>query len=325
MKKIVLSLLIIPVFVFAAIVKFENLQPSYFPKQIVNLKIKIILSKENNLSVIAPKNFEANLTKTNPYLYNLKLRFQAKDANNSVIIIGKNLYYDLNLTNKIKYKHLTQQPENFSGVFAKSLFVKNAIASKYGKNTAIISFIIKCKQCNIKDFSLPVKEQNLTIVSNNEASYYAVIPKYEKNFDFYYYDLNQQTFKKIKIPVILKEQTICTQTNINPQNRKIFTPLNILTLILIAFLIIVFLVYQRIWLLIFPIVVSILFALQFLPKGKVILKPHAIIRILPTRQSTVIYETNKSVKVDVLNSIPGYTKIKIKNKIGWVNDIYVNK
>jgi hypothetical protein len=321
MRKILLFLFF-PIFLFGAIIKFQNLQKSYYPNQIVNLDVKIILSKENNLTVIPAKNIEANLTKINPYIYDLKLYFQAKNAN-QVLLIGKNFYKDLNLSKIIHYTYLNEYPNNFSHVFAKSLKVKNVISSKYDKNSSIVSFTILCKDCNLKDFTLPVKDQNLTLVSKNEATYYAIVPKNLKHLNFYYFNLKDQTFEKIHIPIILKEKTISTQTNINPQNRRFLTPLNILTLILIAFLIIIFLVYQKVWLLIFPIIVAILFALQFIPKGSVELKPGTKVTILPTNQSTVIYETNKTVKAEVLNKIKGYTKIEINHKTGWVKDEYI--
>ncbi|WP_457564604.1 hypothetical protein [Caminibacter sp.] len=316
MKKIIIFL--IPFFLFAEIIKFNNLKNSYFENQIVNLNGRIVLQKEINLTAIPSENMEVNLTKINPYVYKINISFQANNNEHKLILIGKNFYNEIDLNKIIKIKKLNA-PKNFSGIYAYNFKILNPIASKYDKNKNILSFTIKCNQCNLNDFNLS-SDQNLTLKNNTEATYYILLPKYQKKLDFYYFDLNTSSFKKVSIPVILKQHTISTQTNVNPEGSKFFTPINILILFLIAFGLIVFIVYQKIWILIFPLILSGFLIYQYVPKGKIVLAKNTKIQILPTPQSTVIYITPKKEKAEVLFKKDGYIKVKINNKIGWVKN-----
>ncbi len=315
MKKI--FLLILPFLLFAEIIKYNNLQKNYFSNQIVNLKGKIILQKDINITAIPTKNVEINLTKTNPYIYKFEIRFQATPDEHKIVLIGQKFYKEINLNNIIHIKPITT-PENFCGVYADKLNIFNPISSKYDKNKNIISFTIKCKNCNIKNFKIDGYDQNLTILSDGEASFYVLLPKNIKKIHFYYYDLNHSKFNKITIPLVLKQETISTQTNINPEGSKIFTPINILLLVIVAFFLIIFLVYQKIWILIFPFLIIAYLVYSFLPKGSIELPKNTKVQILPTPQSTVIYVTQRPTQVEILMKRDGYIKVKIDNKTGWV-------
>ncbi|NPA87108.1 hypothetical protein [Caminibacter pacificus] len=320
MRKLVFLLFF--TFLFAktdAIIKFENIKPFYYQNQIANFNIRIALSKANNLTIIPPENMEVNLTKKNDYLYILNLKTKITPQIPKVILIGRKFYKELDLNKYIKVRTLNSPNKMFCGVFADNLVVKNPIAAKNDENSTILSFDIFCKNCNISDFKLPY-EQNITIRDANSASYYVILPKNQKKLTFYYFNTQTNTFNKITIPIILKDETISTQTNINPEENNFFTPINILILSLIAFTLLIFIIYQKIWLLIFPILLSALLVYPYIPKGSVTLPKNTKVYILPTKQSTVIYITHQRRKVEVLKKLKGYIKVKINNKIGWVRD-----
>jgi hypothetical protein len=91
-------------------------------------------------------------------------------------------------------------------------------------------------------------------------------------------------------------------------------------LIIIAFFIIIFLIYQKLIILIIPILLSIYLVIKILPYNEKILRKNSPVRILPTKNSTIFYKPNKDIKVKILNKTPNYTKIKINKKIGWVKN-----
>ncbi len=314
-----LFFLLIPFFLFASdlIIKYENLKPFYYKNQIVNLKFKI-LSPKPNLMFLNDSNIELNITQINPYIYQLNAKFKADDSNKTITVYTNQEEQKINLNKKIIIKKLPHI-KDFCGVLADNFNIINPISSNYENNKTILSFTIKCKNCNIEDFKLN-KEENLTIVSPNEATFYIVLPKKQKKLTFYYYNTQQNRFEKETIPIILKEDTISTQTDINPNENKIFTPLNIIILVLIALGIIIYLIYQKIWLLLFPLLLSIYLIIQFLPKGNIILKKGTKVQILPTKNSTVFYIVKKETNAKILNKKNNYIKIKIHNKIGWVNE-----
>ena len=314
-----LFFLLIPFLLFASdfIIKYENLKPFYYKNQIVNLKFKVV-SPKPNLMFLNDSDVDLNITQINPYIYQINARFKADDSNKTVTVYTNDEQQKINLNKIITIKKLPKI-KNFSGVLAEKFNIINPISSEYEDKKTILSFTIKCENCNIEDFKLD-KDENLTVVSQNEATYYIVVPKTQRELTFYYYNTAQNRFEKETVPVILKEETISTQTDINPSENKIFTPLNIMILVLIATGIIIFLIYQRIWLLVFPLFLSIYLIMQFIPKGDIILKKGTKVQILPTKNSTVFYIVKKETNAKILNKKDNYVKIKINNKIGWVNE-----
>jgi len=147
-----------------------------------------------------------------------------------------------------------------------------------------------------------------------------IVPKNKKKIEFYYFNLKQEKFNKIEIPIILKQETISTQTDLNPEENRFFTPLNILILGIIAFFLIIFIIYQKIWILFFPLILGGYLIYVILPKGELILKRNTKVQILPTKQSTVIYITKEPQKAKILNKTDNYTKVEINKKIGWVKN-----
>ena len=318
MKK--LFFLFFPLLIFAQndlIINYLNLKKEYYQNQMLNLKLKIV-SPTDKLQIINLDNLDINISKPNPYIYLLNVKFQDTNQSHEIMLYAKDINKTINFNNIIKTVPIPKI-NHFCHVLADDLNITNPISSKYNNNQILLSFSIKCKKCNLKDFHLNNNEK-LNLNSFNEASYYIILPKEQKELDFYYLNTKNGNFQKIKIPIILKENTISTQTNINPNNYNFFTPINILYLVLIAFGLIVFLIYQKIWLLILPIIFSIPLIIPFLPKGEILLKKGDKITILPTFNSTVIYVVKKPQKVKILKKSRNYVEIKINNKTGWVNE-----
>ena len=318
MKKLFFFLL--PILIFAQnnlIINYLNLKKSYYQNQLITLKIKI-LSPTDKLQIINLDNLDINLTKPNPYIYNLSVTFQDNNSSHEIMLYSKDINKTINFNNIIKTIPLPKI-KNFCGIVANNLTITNPISVKYNNNQTLLSFTIKCKKCNLKSFHLN-KNEKLILDNFNEASYYIILPKKQQNLTFYYLNIKSGDFKKINIPIILKEKTISTQTNINPKSNNFFTPLNILYLILIAIGLIIFLIYQKVWLLLIPILFAIPLILPFFPKGEITLKKGDKITILPTYNSTVIYIVKKSQKAKILKKSRNYVEVKINNKIGWLNE-----
>lgn len=296
------------------IITYPNLKKSYYKNQIINLQIKILTSKNEDINFSINQG-EINFTKK-PYLYILNIKFK-NDLNNSLTLTSEDFNKTIELNNLFQTKTVEKIP-NFCNVLGDNLIISNPI-STITDNRILLSFTIKAQNANLKDFRLN-KDENLTIINNNEATYYTYLPKDTKKFTFYYFNTLDDNYKKISIPIILKEETISTQTDINPEEKTFFTPFNILILIIIAFFIILFLIYQNILILIVPFILSFYLIINILPKGEKILKKDSPVRILPTQNSTVFYKPIVDTKIKILNKTKNYTKIKINNKIGWVKN-----
>jgi hypothetical protein len=299
------------------IITYPNLKKYYYKNQIVNLQIKILTPKNKEINFSLNQG-ELNITKK-PYIYLLNLKFK-NNSNITLKILSNDFNKTININSLFKTKTIDKIPK-FSNLLADDIKILNLI-SALTNNKILLSFTIKAKNANLKDFKIN-KDENLTIINDNEATYYTYLPKHTKKFIFYYFNTTDENYKKITIPIILKEETISTQTDINPEEKTFFTPFTILILGIIAFFIIIFLIYQNICILIIPIILSIYLIINHMPKGEKILKKDSPVKILPTQNSTIFYRPIVDTKVKILNKIDGYTKIKINNKIGWVKNEYL--
>jgi hypothetical protein len=306
--------IIINLYANELIIKYQNLKKYYYKNQIINLKLKIITPKEEDINFSFP-NGDINVTKKY-FIYNINIKFK-NNGNITLHIISKDSNQTININKLYKTKKLENIPK-FCKVLAEKLKIQNPISTKL-KDKILLSFIIKTKNANLEDFNL-TNEENLTLINQNEATYYTLLPKDTKKFIFYYFNTKDENFKKIQIPIILEEETISTQTDINPEEKTFFTPINILLLIIIALFLLIFIIYQYLIILIIPITLSIYLIFSTIPKGEKILKANSPIRILPTRNSTIFYIPKKDVKVKIINKTKNYTKIEINKKIGWVKN-----
>jgi hypothetical protein len=319
MRYLIIALLTSFILASDLIIQYPNLKQEYYQNQIINLDIKIITPKETNLTFIPPFNSDINVTKTNQLIYNVHIKYKNDGEAKNFFIIGKNTYKQITLSNLYRSVPIAKV-HGFCNVLADELNVSNIISSEYNKNKNMVSFTLNAKNANLKDFTLNLKDENLTIISDKKATYFGLLDKNITKLNFYYFNTSNGNFQKISIPINIKEQTISTQTNLNPEDSTVFTPVNILLLSLIAFLIIVFLVYQNIWLLIPPALLTALLIYTNFPKGEAYLARGTKIYILPTFNSTVFYVAPIGTKVEILKKEKHYTKIKINDKIGWVRN-----
>ncbi|HIQ50563.1 MAG TPA: hypothetical protein EYH54_01165 [Nautiliaceae bacterium] len=299
------------------IITYPNLKKEYYKDQIINLTIKVITPKEVNITAFTDFKSEINVT-NNKFTHIINLYYKPQN-NSKLFIVGNEIYKEINLSSLYTLKELPKI-ENFCKVLANNLEITNIIASKFNSNYNLLSFSIKGENSNLKDFSIGLKDENLSLVSPDEATFLGLIDKNKTEISFYYFNLSNETFNKITLPINIKEETISTQTNINPTQGTLFTPINILILTIITFLIVLFLVYQKIWLIFFTLILTGILIYNNLPKGEVYLPYNTKIYILPTKNSTVFYITPVGKKAKILKKLNDYTKIEIDNKIGWVKN-----
>ena len=301
------------------IIRYPNLKKEYYENQIIDLNIKVITPKEMNLTFIPPLGGEINVTKTNPFVYNINVRYKNNDEIKKLFIVSKNIYKEIPLNDLYSTKQV-DKIRDFCNVLAKNLQIKNVISSKYNDRYNMISFTLTGEDANLNDFTLHLKDENLTIVSSQKATYLGLVENNKKALNFYYLNTEKDNYQKMNVPINIKSETISTQTDLNPEENTLFTPINILILSTIAVLILIFLIYQKIWLIFPPLLLTAYLIYINMPKGEMFLNKGIKIYILPTNNSTVFYETPLGTKVKILKKTSNYTKIQIQNKIGWVKN-----
>lgn len=216
--------------------------------------------------------------------------------------------------------------KEFSSVIAKSLKIKKHKTSQFDDKSLIIVLEIEAEQSNLGDFHLKdvirdgidSSDENLPFF---KIFYYAIIPNYEKKFEFTYFNTQTNKFEKFSIPIIVDDDKVSTQIDLNPgeSNLRIYKDATYGFIALI--LILLFMRRRKITYIIFFILLIVIFLYDKNPLNSIKIDENTNIKILPTDKSTVFYTTNRTLYAQELDTKDNYIKILLPNgKIGWIKD-----
>jgi len=218
-----------------------------------------------------------------------------------------------------------KQDPLFSNVIAKTLNVNKYKTTTFDSKNVIVVLEIETTGANLKDFSLSgVAKSGIDSFSDNGTSqkiyYYAILPNYQKSFDFTYFDLPGNKFNKISLPMVIESDEVSTQLGLNPKE-SIFEFYKSVAYAVAAFLFFVILLRRRRW---YYFAISLFFlALFFLdrnPLNNAKLKANSSVMILPMEKSTVFFTSDKTLDIEKLGDREKYIKILLPDgKIGWTD------
>lgn len=219
---------------------------------------------------------------------------------------------------------------NYSGVIANNLILRDHNISSYDDANNIIILDLEAIYSNLEDFKLKnISKQGFKNLSfsddKSSAIYYAILPKNIMKLKFDYFNLESQQYKTIDIENIISNNGIVIIDE--KANNKNYTLIfkNIVICIII-FSILISLFFKKIPFkiklsgLIIAIALIIYLYVSINVKKEGILNAKSHIRILPIiDNSTILEKVNVDTKVTILNSYNDYYKILTSNnKVGWV-------
>ncbi len=214
----------------------------------------------------------------------------------------------------------------FSQVLADSLELISHHEKKYDEKSNIVLLEINATGANLEDFNLAfaIRQGIDSLKKRGEEQnifYFAIVPNYQKEFKFKYFNLKSNKFNRISFPVIVSDSSVSTQTNLNPQKSKYFfyKVIGLLTLALLFLLL--YMRYKKGYLLFLALILAVYTIYTKLITNNLTLPRDIMIRILPTENSTIFFKTSQPLEVKVLLKKNGYTKILLPStKIGWIKD-----
>ncbi len=219
-----------------------------------------------------------------------------------------------------------REDKEFSLVLSQDFTLHSHNEKKYDEKSNIIVLEINATTANLEDFHIPyaIREGIDDIKQNGLAQsvyYFAIIPNDIKVFKFKYFDLLSNKYNIVSFPIILQDTTVSTQTNLNPQKSKLAL-YKALALIMLAFIIFLFyLKYKKPIILISAFIILVFVVYLQIPMSKITLEKDIKLRILPTKNSTIFYITDKTMQADMLLKKDGYIKVLLPNKkIGWIDE-----
>ncbi len=336
----------VPQKVQSIFLSFEEYPKRVYLKEIFPVSIKSIVVFKNlrniDFSFIGGKDFKlvnknALFEKVNENEYKLTLYFQllslkAKLPSIKVTAENKNGYRESSTLylKPIKIFSL-RDSKYFCKVLADSLEVKRYKTTRFDENSYMFVMKIDSKRANIDDFHLDWVlrdkiESKTGDFLDSQIIYIAFIPSNTEKFNFKYFNLKERKFESFSFPVILEKEELSTQVELNPKASNFDLYKNIfLSLVAFVFLLLfIFKIKKSKWAVIYLLIALLIGGYVIkdeLPFSDVVLKKGAKVTILPTRNSTIFYTSDKEIRVKVLNRIEPYYKILLpNNKIGWVKD-----
>lgn len=267
-------------------------------------------------------------------IYKATLWAIVKDSKQNSLEISLNLFKNTQLV-----KTTTISPDlpsvrmlnfdaNFNGIVADELKIVRFKTSLFDDRNLIMLIEASVKNGDLSQFYLNspkiIKQGSESIkgdFSNQSAFYFAIFEPNLKNLDFNYYNTKSGQFESFSLPVEIENDDISTQIGLNPQESEFELYKNALIYTFIIFFIILF-IWRRKWLYLGLCTVFGIYAIYtYKPFSNAILKANSNVQILPTKNSSVFYITQKSEVVRVLAKRDEFKKIMTNDgKIGWVKD-----
>jgi len=293
--------------------------------------LKTSFSGQSNIEILNPNSQWQALSEDryiNSYYFKVKsAKFVLPTL--SVSLLNENNVIDTSKLEapSIKFLNIRKSDDKYANIVADNIIVKAYKTRQYNNNDALTIIDIEAINSNLADFSLKnIEEQgisNLKEVDNIEnLVYYFVTPIYQKDLIFTYFNTSLNSFKAIKIPLILQNELVSTQTDLNPNDSSFEKYKKIAAIIVFVILLLLF-VWKRWKILLILTAISFIIAVTYnLPNELGTVKKDSLVYILPTKNSTVFFRADNDMKVEILRKKEHFIKVLcIENGfIGWIKE-----
>ena len=320
-------------------VTIENLPKKVILNQRVKLKLKLTIARDDisDISVKAKKSKYYTLyttsgewkkisdnryiktiyikyKTTNPKAIRLKIRVEFKEgfANEANVLMDSIRVVKL-ASNKL-----------FCGVLAKNIDIISHSQKVYDDKSNIVLVELNATDSNLDDFKIPyaIKSGVDEFSDSGESQKvfgYAIVDKNLEIFKFKYFNTKTNHYELKSFDIVLKDQSLSTQTDLNPAKNKFALYESIAMGIVGAIFLLLFIKNRSTFSLIIAILLLGYTIYKNFPLKSVVLKKGIGIKILPTKNSTIFYTLPHDTKAKVAYERKGYYKVILpNNKIGWV-------
>lgn len=226
----------------------------------------------------------------------------------------------------IQFRKIAINQERYSNIIADKLQVVSSKARQFSNDEIMLLLEMDATNGNLEDFFLEkYKNQGIKDIVVSKKSqkifYFVMVPIFEKEVVFNYYNPKTKEFIGISVPIELKEELVSTQTNLNPYENDMTFYKKIILIMVILILLMIYLFRKKRKYLIIAMLVMIILISFYLPNKKILIKANEKVYILPTQSSTIFKILKENEEAEILKEIDGYTKILFKNnQIGWIKN-----
>ena len=235
--------------------------------------------------------------------------------------------YDTTTLEGMKLNAIVLNPrKDFSNILANSLSLSDYKTTSYDNKNNILVFRLQGKHTYLgathfkNVFKQGIESLNHSY-ENAKLTYYVIIPQEIENFSFSYFNLLENKFHSLSIPIIVDDDSVVTQSDLKPKDQS-HELLKVEIAAGIAFIAFLLIVWRKKYIyLIFILIPLAYIAWVQLPAKEVCIKEGARLHLLPVDNGTIFETTTAKLLLTKEGSAKGYTKIKLTNdKIGWVSN-----
>lgn len=326
---------------------YEKTPNSVYKNQKFEIKVKALITTSDFTNLTTNFVNQSNITVLNPNsswkkisndTYTNSFYFKAKSANFKMPKIEVKLWNSSSLidisnleSSDVKFSNIGKSDSRFSNVIADNIILKAYKTKQYNNESALTIIDIDALNSNLEDFRLEnVLEQGVSNIKEWEniqnLVYYIVTPIYDKNLTFTYFNSKTNSFSEVKVPLILQNELVSTQTDLNP-NDSTFEKYKKVAAIIVFIILLILFIWRRNKILFVLMFIAFIFAVLYnLPNEKAYIKKDSYIYILPTKNSTVFFKADEKLEVEVLETRHGFKKVLGNDGfIGWIKEDSLEK
>ncbi|WP_304544237.1 hypothetical protein [Sulfurimonas microaerophilic] len=235
--------------------------------------------------------------------------------------------YDSTTIKGDKLNIITLNPQrDFSHVIADEFSLKNYKTTSYDNKHNIIVFSATAQNSmlNAMEFENVYKQGQESLqqsLKNGKITYFVVIDKKYETFTFSYFNLLENKFIDIEIPIIVDDDSVATQTDLKPQNQS-HEKVKMYIAIAVALLLVILILWRKKYIYL----ILVIFPLGYIyfiatPQQEICIKKDASIHLLPVDNGTIFEITENQKYLLKEGSVKNYIKVRLENeKIGWVKN-----
>jgi hypothetical protein len=235
--------------------------------------------------------------------------------------------YDKTVLEGKKLNVISLNPRNnFSNIIADEFSIVEYRTTSFDNEHNIIVFVAEASRCDIESLHFKnVFKQGIESITesihDSRITYFVVVDKKLEYFKFSYFNLQQNRFNNITIPIIVDDDKVATQTDLKPKDQS-KERIKLIIAVSVAGVLVILIMWRRKYIysivLIFPLAYIIYLSV---PSKELCIERGANIYLLPVKNGTVFETTSKTIYLQKEGSTKGFVKVKLKNnKIGWVKD-----
>ncbi len=241
-----------------------------------------------------------------------------------LFIISNSL--DISLKKQTIQLSTLKSREDFCGVIAADMKIKNHQVSNYDEHHHLLILSIEAFEANLEDIRLNnVIEDGIEHLERKnakvEAEFYVVLPEAQKSLKFTYFNTIKKQYVFLEVSVEVADASVTAQSDLNPKEDS-FEKLKKYTFItLVIFFLLMFLLKRDFFYLILGIVSLITLLTFYIPHKQICVKQGASLHILPTQTSTITTKTDQEFEAMLLGERGEFKKVEYKEGIiGWIKN-----